>query len=143
MIDPAASDWDIKLPYANTSYNARLQQSLGTTPFFIQRGYHYVYPEQAEHINTQFSSLMEIQTNLQKSREQARLNLMKALESSTYYGNAKRQIERGYFPGDLVAIEFPPYNVQAKTGVSAKLIGHWYFPYFVRQRLSRLNYELQ
>ncbi|RWS01033.1 krab-a domain-containing protein-like protein, partial [Dinothrombium tinctorium] len=92
-IEKDQNDWDIILPYITHLYNVSLHASTKYNPFFLTRGYHPKLPidmicenDFLNKTNADIDSYVyEISLNLQKARELAKENIIRAQQSYKEY----------------------------------------------------------
>ena len=100
-INPHHDDWDVKLPYAEFSYNSSVNATTGYTPFFLNYGQHPHTP-----LSLSVPPLLPVSkpvaqflSDIREHLTRARSAILKAQETQAKYANEKR---RGvsFNPGD-------------------------------------------
>ncbi|RWS02060.1 pol polyprotein-like protein [Dinothrombium tinctorium] len=145
-IEKDQNDWDIILPYITHLYNVSLHASTKYNPFFLTRGYHPKLPidmicenDFLNKTNADIDSYVyEISLNLQKARELAKENIIRAQQSyKEYYDESKQDYE--FNVGDKCLVNYPISSVLNKN----KLLPKWLGPFTVTHKIINLVYEVE
>ena len=138
-------DWDVYLPFVTSVYNTSKQATTNYTPFYMLHG-----RECRSVLDTQLGALPEnkpsnvheytkaLVKKIRLAHQIARDNILKVQSGYVLTGNDRR-VNREYKLGDLVLL----YTPVTEVGLSPELTCHYFGPYCVITRKSKLNYEIE
>ncbi|UYV64787.1 hypothetical protein LAZ67_3001966, partial [Cordylochernes scorpioides] len=135
-------DWDVILPYVTFAYNTAKQDTTGFTPFKLIHGREAettvdtLFPNPHEDLQEDYSQ--KIASRVEETRQQARLETLKAQEKDKARYDSKHEA-MDYNVGDLVWIFIPI----RKVGLSEKLMKRYFGPYRVTRKLSDVTFEVE
>ena len=139
------NNWDESLSFITSAYNTSKQASTNFTPFFLLFGRECRSPLDVQlralpsaDLSSLTNYAQEFVARMQEAKDIARENILKTQTGYVLRGNEHRQ-SREYKMGDLVLLYIPVTPV----GLSPKLVSHFFGPYRVINRVSRLNYQIE
>lgn len=138
FINQRQDDWADWLPLAQFSYNDKIHQSTGYSPFYLNYGQHpYKGGEPRGPIRNQAAE--DFVTEIKDIRKEAEAALKQAAETMKHYYDRKRKPSRPYRVGDMVYLEATNINTQRPA---KKLDDRRYGPFKITKKVGASAYEL-
>lgn len=130
--------WDIVLPHIIYAINTTKHDSSKHSAHYLLFGSEVTLPTEASIQAHESTSIQTLHNNMLRSREIAKVCILKAQEKYTQQYNKKhRQIS--YNVGERILV----YRPVRHLGKSFKLAHNWHGPYVIKTKLNDLNYEIE
>ena len=136
-VNRSQTDWDEKLACAEFAVNNSEHVSTGTTPFFLNYGYHPYLPVSLLP-NHRVLGATAFAQRMQRLIAEARREHRVATQRQAQYANSKRR-DVQFAEGDWVLLSSK--NLRFKQG-TPKLLPRWVGPFQVAKRVGTQAYEL-
>lgn len=125
FVAPEQTNWDVLLPCAEFAYNNAKHVSSGSTPFFLNYGFHPRGPGRID--NRSNPRAVAVQEDIERARARARECLEAARQRQKSYADQRRR-DVTFTPGQRVM--FDSRNLRhADPSLSKKLMPRWIGPF--------------
>jgi transposase InsO family protein len=139
-VNPAQNNWDEFLGIGEFAVNNAWQESIRTTPFFLNSGRHPVTPETKGELVCQVPQAKHFVSELQNSWQEAKEWLRRAQERQKAFADKKRR-EVHYQEGQLLLLSTK--NLRIRHPGARKLLPKWIGPFRVNKKIGRVAYRLE
>jgi hypothetical protein len=136
---PRQDDWDKWLFAAEFAINNAYQESIQSTPFFLNTGQHPLSPTEV-HSSSDVPAALQFTVGLQAAVKKAKELLAGAQDRQTAQANESRR-ELVLAPGELVWLN--PKHLYIKTPGTRKLLPRFVGPFEVLEKVGEVAYRLR
>ena len=138
-VNPQQNDWDAYLPVLEFAINNSYQESVGTTPFYLNYGQHPLMPQFAK-LQTAVPAALQFTVGMQAALQKAKLLLQGAQDRQKALANAGRR-DVSYTPDDMVWLNTK--HLSFKNPGARKLLPRYVGPFKVIERIGEVAYRLK
>ncbi|SGY56118.1 BQ5605_C006g04108 [Microbotryum silenes-dioicae] len=136
--DYLQTNWSELLPLVKFAYNNSFHSSIGTSPFYVTRGYH---PRLEVSLRDSFvTDVPKYLQHLRSVQETARKQILQAQETQARFANLKRKPSPPFKIGDQVLLNRK--NIQTSRP-SSKLDSHKLGPFRIQRIISPAAFKLE
>lgn len=139
FVSPTLTDWDRHLPCCEFAMNNAFNESIRTTPFYLNYGRHPRSPTDFAFKPFQGPS-KSFTTDMQSALDRAQDCMRLAQDRQARYANKKRR-ELEFLVGDYVYLDSK--NIKLTTEGARKLGHRFIGPYKILKRVGPVSYELE
>ena len=139
FVGSAFDSWDKHLPCCEFAINNAFQESIRTTPFFLNYGRHPRSPTNSAFLPTELVGSNFV-TGMHEALEDAKRFLRIAQERQARYAN-KRRTDLSFRVGDYVLLDGK--NLRLKVDGARKLMHRFWGPFKILKRIGPVAYELE
>lgn len=137
---PRQDDWDKYLFSAEFAINNSYNESIQTTPFWLNSGQHPLTPVDVQHANSEVPAALQFTVGLTAAIKHAKELLAGAQDRQKAQENENRR-ELILAPGELVWLN--PKHLYIRTPGTRKLLPRFVGPFEVLERVGETAYRLK
>ena len=139
-VSPHQDNWDKLLPLAEFAVNNAWQESVHSTPFYLNYGQHPLTPTSIT-TDTRVPGALEYSMGIQAHVSKARELLLAAQQRQKQYADQRRSQEEVFTIGQkvLLSTKHLPLKGPAER---KKLKPRWVGPFEIKQRINEVAYKL-
>lgn len=146
-VGPMQDDWDEFLPASEYAINNAYQESIQTTPFFLNFGQHPHGPLSFQQPSNVPAAVDYVHT-MQEDVKEARKELEKAQQRQKFYADKHRGESPDFKVREKVLLAtqrnwYSQPNFKFKSPGTPKLLPRWIGPFVITERIGKVAYRLK